>query len=50
MVVGIVLLVVGFVGLVSNFSVFLMWTLVIAGAIGILWGWLDKGGNGGQQQ
>lgn len=48
--VGIVLLVVGFIGLVSNFSVFLMWVLVIAGAIGILWGWMGKGNGGGMQQ
>jgi hypothetical protein len=45
MIVGVVLLVVGLIGLVSNFSIFLMWALVIAGVVGILWGWMNKGGG-----
>lgn len=46
LVVGVVLLVIGLAGLVSNFSVFVMWAFVIAGVLGVLWGWLDKGDTG----
>jgi hypothetical protein len=43
--IGIVLLVLGLFGLVSNFSVFLMWLLVIVGAVSVLWGWIGERGN-----
>ena len=39
------LLVVGVAGLVSSFSTFLMWALVIIGIIGLIWGYLDKSKN-----
>lgn len=46
LIVGIILLVLGLIGLVANYSVMLMWVLVILGVIAILWGWLGKkGGN-----
>ena len=41
--IGIVLLVLGVIGLITNFSVFLMWALVILGVVGILIGWFAKG-------
>lgn len=40
---SIILLVLGVIGLVSSFSTFLMWALVLLGIIGLLWGWLNKG-------
>jgi hypothetical protein len=45
--VGAVLLVLGVVGLVSNFSVFLMWGLVIVGLVVLFFGWLDNDKNVG---
>jgi 1,4-dihydroxy-2-naphthoate octaprenyltransferase len=41
-IIGVILAVIGFIGLVFNYSVMLMWVLVILGVIGILWGWMGK--------
>ncbi len=43
LVVGVILLVLGLIGLVSSFSTFLMWALVILGLVSILMGWSAKG-------
>ncbi len=41
--VSVVLLVLGVIGLVTSFSTFLMWSLVILGLGGLVWGYFDKG-------
>ncbi len=40
---GIILLVIGLIGLISNTSVGLMWVLLILGVIGVIWGASVKG-------
>jgi len=46
--VSIVLLVMGVIGLVTNFSIFLMWALVIIGLAGLVWGYFGKGSGGNE--
>lgn len=46
--VGVILLVLGLIGLVSSFSTFLMWALVIIGLLAILMGWSK--GNGTEKK
>ena len=40
---SIIFLVVGVIGLVTSFSTFLMWALVILGIVGLVWGYFSKG-------
>jgi len=42
LVIGIILLVLGFIGLVSSFSTFLMWAFVIIGLVAVFMGWSKK--------
>ena len=43
--IGIILLVVGIIGLAVNYYVTWMWVILALGVVGVLWGWLAKGGN-----
>jgi uncharacterized membrane protein len=40
---SIVALVIGVIGLVTSFSTFLMWALVVIGIAGLVWGYFYKG-------
>ena len=39
---GIILLVLGLLGVYSNYYVTWMWFLVVLGVIAVLWGWMGK--------
>ena len=41
-VIGVILLVLGIIGMVANYSVTWMWLMIVLGVIGILWGWMKK--------
>ena len=41
--IGIILVI---IGLIMYSSPMWMWTLIILGAIGIIWGWMSKGKDG----
>jgi membrane-bound ClpP family serine protease len=40
--IGIILLVLGVIGLVANYSATWMWLLIVLGVIGVVWGWMTK--------